>query len=168
MIHHPENTRRVITKAEARVVGAVLGFGLIALLLYLAVPRYHNRKKKFGEAGLSLFVIAAEVIAPVLRKFTTRGKRNKRPPFVIPARKDERAIESAWNQNAVLLGYGMDEKHWLWADEVRVMQGIVLGMTGSGKTTLLKNIITQDIARFVGPPEDRHHIPMVIFDGQGD
>ena len=53
-------------------------------------------------------------------------------------------------------------------DEVRVMQGIVLGMTGSGKTTLLKNIITQDIARFVGPPEDRHHIPMVIFDGKGD
>jgi hypothetical protein len=48
------------------------------------------------------------------------------------------------------------------------MQGIVLGMTGSGKTTLLKNIITQDIARFVGPPEDRHHIPMVIFDGKGD
>src|SRR5207248_7541022 len=49
-----------------------------------------------------------------------------------------------------------------------VMQGIVLGMTGSGKTTLLKNIITQDIARLVGPPEERHHIPMVIFDGKGD
>ena len=48
------------------------------------------------------------------------------------------------------------------------MQGIVLGMTGSGKTTLLKNIITQDIARLVGPPEERHHIPMVIFDGKGD
>ena len=62
----------------------------------------------------------------------------------------------------------MDETPWLWPDEVRVMQGIVLGMTGSGKTTLLKNIITQDIARFVGPPEDRHHIPMVIFDGKGD
>jgi len=41
-------------------------------------------------------------------------------------------------------------------------------MTGSGKTTLLKNIITQDIARFVGPPEDRHHIPIVVFDGKGD
>ena len=62
----------------------------------------------------------------------------------------------------------MDEKPWIWPDEVRVMQGIVLGMTGSGKTTLLKNIITQDIARIVGPPEDRHRIPMVIFDGKGD
>src|SRR6266850_2787910 len=168
MIQHSENSRREITNAEAGVVGAVLGFGLIALLLYLAVARYHIRKEQLVEAGLYLFVIAAAVIAPVLRKFTTRGKRNKRPPFVIPARKDERAIESAWNQNAVLLGYDMDETPWLWPDEVRVMQGIVLGMTGSGKTTLLKNIITQDIARFVGPPEDRHHIPMVIFDGKGD
>jgi Flp pilus assembly CpaF family ATPase len=35
-----------------------------------------------------------------------------------------------------------------------VMQGIVLGMTGSGKTTLLKNIITQDLARMVGTPND--------------
>src|SRR6266567_825916 len=168
MIQHTENSRREITNAEAGVVGAVLGFGLIALLLYLAVERYHIRKEQLVEAALYLFVIAAAVIAPVLRKFTTRGKRNKRPPFVIPARKDERAIESAWNQNAVLLGYDMDETPWLWPDEVRVMQGIVLGMTGSGKTTLLKNIITQDIARFVGPPEDRHHIPMVIFDGKGD
>src|ERR1700680_1205326 len=168
MIQHSENSRREMTNAEAGVVGAVLGFGLIALLLYLAVERYHIRKEQLVEAGLYLFVIAAAVIAPVLRKFTKRGKRNKRPPFVIPARTDERAIESAWNQNAVLLGYDMDETPWLWPDEVRVMQGIVLGMTGSGKTTLLKNIITQDIARFVGPPEDRHHIPMVIFDGKGD
>ncbi|MGH7488323.1 MAG: type IV secretory system conjugative DNA transfer family protein, partial [bacterium] len=76
--------------------------------------------------------------------------------------------EAAWNQNAVLLGYDLDEKPWVWRDEVRLMQGIVLGMTGSGKTTLLKNIITQDIARFVGPPGDRHHIPIVVFDGKGD
>jgi hypothetical protein len=85
---------------------------------------------------------------------------------VISARKDERAIEAAWKQNAVVLGYDMDEKPWLWPDDVPVMQGIVLGMTGSGKTTLLKNIISQDIARFAGPPEERHRIPMVIFDGK--
>jgi type IV secretory pathway TraG/TraD family ATPase VirD4 len=41
-------------------------------------------------------------------------------------------------------------------------------LTGSGKTTLLKNIITQDLMRRTGPPEDRHKIPMVIFDGKGD
>src|SRR6266851_4809323 len=168
MIQHSENSRREMTNAEAGVVGALLGFGLIALLLYLAVERYHIRKEQLAEAGLYLFVIAAAVIAPVLRKFTTRGKRNKRPPFVIPARKDERAIESAWNQNAVLLGYDMDETPWIWPDEVRVMQGIVLGMTGSGKTTLLKNIITQDLARVVGTTDDPHRLPMIIFDGKAD
>src|ERR1700726_913453 len=109
MIQHSENSRREITNAEAGVVGAVPGFGLIALLLFLAVARYHIRKEQLVEAGLSLFVIAAAVIAPVLRKFTTRGKRNKRPPFVIPAPKEEREIESPWNKNAVLLGYDMDE-----------------------------------------------------------
>src|SRR6516162_5938729 len=48
------------------------------------------------------------------------------------------------------------------------MQGIVLGMTGSGKTTLLKNIITQDLARVVGPPNEPHRLPIVVFDGKGD
>ena len=157
-----------MTSGEAGVVGAVLGFGLVALALYLAIARYHIRKEQLVEAGLYVFIVTAAIVGPVLRKFATRGTRKKRPPFVIPARRDERAIEAAWNQNAVLLGYDMDEKPWLWPDEVRVMQGIVLGMTGSGKTTLLKNIITQDIARLVGPPEDRHHIPIVVFDGKGD
>jgi hypothetical protein len=168
MIHHSENPRREMSNGEAGVVGAILGFGLIALVLYLAVARYHIRKEQLVEAALYLFIITAAIAVPILRKFSGKGERGKRPPFVIPARKDERAIEAAWNQNAVLLGYDMDEKPWLWPDEVRVMQGIVLGMTGSGKTTLLKNIITQDIARFVGPPEDRHHIPIVVFDGKGD
>jgi hypothetical protein len=168
MIHHSENPRREMTTAEAGVVGAVLGFGLIGLALYLVVARYHIRKEQLVEVGLYLFIAMAAVALPVLRKIARRGERQKRPPFVIPARKDERAIEAAWSQNAVLLGYDMDEEPWIWPDEVRVMQGIVLGMTGAGKTTLLKNIITQDIARFVGPREDRHRIPIVIFDGKGD
>src|ERR1700730_17018996 len=75
MIQHSENSRREMTNAEAGVVGAVLGFGLIALLLYLAVDRYHIRKEQLVEAGLYLFVIAAAGIAPVLRQFTTRGNR---------------------------------------------------------------------------------------------
>src|SRR5215472_12169068 len=167
MIHRSEY-RRDITNAEVAVVGAVLLLGAVALVFYLAVARFHIRSEQLLEGGIYLGVIAAAVLAPALRRYATRGTRKKRPPFVISARKDERAVATAWQQNAVVLGYDMDEKPWLWPDDVRVMQGIVLGMTGSGKTTLLKNIITQDVARFVGPPEDRHRIPMVIFDGKGD
>ena len=159
---------RELTNAEVGVVGAVLGFGLIALLLYLAVARFHIGREQMVEVTLYLFVITAAVVTPVLRNYAMRGIRRKRAPFVIGTRRDERTVEAAWGENAVLLGYDMEEKPWLWPDDVRVMQGIVLGMTGSGKTTLLKNIITQDIARLVGPPDDRHHIPMVIFDGKGD
>src|SRR5260370_32293353 len=104
MIPTSENSRREVTHGEACVVGAVLGFGLIALLLYLAVERYHIRKEQLAEAGLYLFVVAAAVIAPVLRQFTTRGRRNKRPPFVLPRRQDESAIESACKQNALVSG----------------------------------------------------------------
>lgn len=167
MIHHSDY-RREITNAEAAVVGAVLLLGAVALVFYLAVARFHIRSEQLLEGGIYLGVIAAAVFAPALRRYAMRGNRKKRAPFVIVARKDERAVATAWQQNAVVLGYDMNEKPWLWPDDVRVMQGIVLGMTGSGKTTLLKNIITQDIARFVGPPQDHHHIPMVIFDGKGD
>jgi hypothetical protein len=166
MNQSPQN--RELTNAEVGVVGTVLGFGLIALLLYLAVVRFHIRREQMVEATLYLFVITAAVITPILRNYAMRGIRRKRAPFVVGKRRDERTVEAAWGENAVLLGYNMEEKPWLWPDDVRVMQGIVLGMTGSGKTTLLKNIITQDIARLVGPPDDRHHIPMVIFDGKGD
>ena len=67
-----------------------------------------------------------------------------------------------------MLGYDVHGKPWLWPDATRVMQSVVFGATGSGKTTLLKNIIAQDLFRFVGPTEDRHRIPMLIFDGKGD
>jgi hypothetical protein len=42
------------------------------------------------------------------------------------------------------------------------------GPAGSGKSTLLRNIITQDVFRVVGPPNDPHRIPMLIFDGKAD
>src|SRR6185312_10706520 len=121
---HAADRQREMSNAEVGVVGAVLGFGSIALLLYLAIGRYHIHKEQLLESGLYPFTIIAAVVAPALRKFTTRGKLKKRPPFVVPVRKDERAVEVAWKQNAVVLGYDMDEKPWLWPGEVRVMQGI--------------------------------------------
>lgn len=102
---------------------------------------------------------------------TRRSRREKRkvqPPLVMSPSRDKKLVRKAWDQNAVVLGYDIHGEPWLWTDEVRVMQGIVVGMTGAGKTTLLKNIITQDLMRRSGPPGDRHKIPMVIFDGKGD
>ena len=160
--------RRNISEPDAQLALVLLVFVVLGVGLYLVVARFHVRGAQLLEAALYFLVMAAAVVAPLVRRFTTRGSRKKRAPFVVPIDKDERAVEAAWKQHAVLLGYDMDEKPWIWPDEVRVMQGIVLGMTGSGKTTLLKNIITQDIARFAGPPEERHRIPIVIFDGKGD
>jgi hypothetical protein len=168
MTHSSErNVHDYSTNVETQLTLVFLAFAVIGILLYLAVARYHIRGEQLLEACLYMTIVGIEVAAPLVWKFRIRAKR-KMVPFIMPARMDERAVESAWNQSAVVLGYDMDMKPWLWPDDVRIMQGIVLGMTGSGKTTLLKNIITQDLARFVGPPDDRHQIPMVIFDGKGD
>jgi hypothetical protein len=67
MIQHSENSRREMTNAEAGVVGAVLGFGLIALLLYLAVERFHNLPKQVENApagaGWSELTLSGKVTA---------------------------------------------------------------------------------------------------------
>jgi type IV secretory pathway VirB4 component len=82
--------------------------------------------------------------------------------------RDQRITRQAWNQNSVVLGYDIHGQPWYWPDRARVMQAIVLGMTGTGKTTLLRNIISQDLARTVGPRDEPHRIPMIVFDGKGD
>ena len=102
---------------------------------------------------------------------TARSRREKawpHPPMVVPRKRDEQFTSDAWKQDAVVLGYDIHGQPWHWPDRVRVMQAIVLGMTGTGKTTLLRNIISQDLARVVGPPDQPHRLPMVIFDGKGD
>ncbi len=168
MTSQSDRIRRDATSADSPMIFLLLAFIALGVFLYLMVARFHFRKQQLVEAALYFLIVTAAVITPILRKFTLAGRRKKRTPFVTPPRKDEKAIEKAWDESSVLLGYDMDGKPWMWPDDVRVMQAIVLGMTGSGKTTLLKNIITQDIARWVGPPEDRHRVPMVIFDGKGD
>jgi len=150
---------------------ALLFVAVLWLASYIARARYHFTGRQILEfVGYGLLVLIPAVWL-VYRLLTARSRRENEwphPPFVISHRKDERATRSAWDQNAVVLGYDVHGKPWLWSDQVRVMQGIVLGMTGTGKTTLLRNIITQDLHRVVGPPEDRHRIPMVILDGKGD
>ncbi len=138
---------------------------------YIATERYHLTNREVAEiaiySAIGFTAICVTAILIVTRK-SRREKEWPHPPMVVPPRPDERLTEKAWSQNAVVLGYDIHGQPWFWPDRVRVMQGIVLGMTGAGKTTLLRNIITQDLARVVGPPEDPRRIPMVIFDGKGD
>ena len=168
MITNSNRNQKEPSLGDSPVILLLLLIALMGFGLYLVVARLHIRSSQVVEAIVYFFILCAAIVTPIVWRVAHGGKRKKRAPFVVPAAKDERAVAEAWDRNAVVLGYDMDAKPWLWPDEVRVMQGIVLGMTGSGKTTLLKNIITQDIARLAGPPEDRHHIPMVIFDGKGD
>jgi hypothetical protein len=62
-----------------------------------------------------------------------REKRKVHPPLVMSPARDERIAETAWDQGGVVLGHDIHGDPWLWPDQVRVMQGTVLGMTGSGK-----------------------------------
>ena len=138
---------------------------------YVARERFYLENRQIVELACYLTLIGLAVIGPSILIITARSRREKQwphPPMVVSRSRDERFTADAWKQNSVVLGYDIHGKPWYWPDKVRVMQGIVLGMTGSGKTTLLKNIITQDLARVVGTPIDLHRLPMVIFDGKGD
>ena len=147
-------------------------FALAVWLLKLVIiDVYHFTGRQAAECFAYFVLLVAAIAGPVYQLLTARsGRENKwpHPYLVVSRRKDERAIRKAWNQGAVVLGYDVHGKPWLWHDRTRVMQGIVLGMTGMGKTTLLSNIITQDLFRVVGPPEDQHRIPMIILDGKAD
>jgi hypothetical protein len=154
---------------EIVIAGLVLAGGWF--VWYLARERYHLTHRQVAELAVYLAIALGSVYAVTYLFATSRTRREKQwphPPLVVPTKKDEQSIRTAWSQNSVVLGYDVNGRPWLWPDRVRVMQGIVLGMTGTGKTTLLRNIITQDLARVVGPPENPHRIPMVIFDGKGD
>jgi hypothetical protein len=156
---------------SVEIVIAVILMALVWFVWYVARERYFLSNAQVAEmaAYLALGLLAAMGFAVLI--ISSRSRREKQwphPPMVVSRKRDERITEDAWKQDAVVLGYDIHGQPWYWPDRVRVMQGIVLGMTGSGKTTLLKNIITQDLHRVVGTPDQPHRLPMVIFDGKGD
>src|SRR5450432_53951 len=153
------------------MVLAVVAIIVLAACVYILLHRLHLRHAQLIEASLYLFFTATAVISTTWYVLTLRKRREKKrphPPLYISPAKDRAAVQAANDENAIVLGYDANGKPTLWSDETRVLQSAVLGATGSGKTTLLKNSIPQDLFRTVGPPEDRHHVPMVICDGQGD
>ena len=166
--------RRAYHDQKQESVG--VGLLIVALFLlaggyYILGNRYHFRLAQLVE--LSLYCLYGLVaLVGLLWYFITLPRRRERiwphPPLFIDPAKDRKVVSKAYRQDSIVLGYDVHGEPWLWSDRTRVMQSVVFGATGSGKTTLLKNIITQDLFRIVGPPEDSHRIPMVIFDGKGD
>lgn len=152
----------------------VVGFALMFacwFAWYVARERYHLTSRQLAELATYLSIFTFGLTGAAILWSTRRSRREREwphPPVAISRKRDERIVRQAWQRNAVVLGYDIHGHPWYWPDHVRVMQGIVLGMTGTGKTTLLRNIISQDLTRTVGPPHEPHRIPMVIFDGKGD
>jgi hypothetical protein len=163
--HHPP----LIESAEILIAAVVMfscWFGW-----YVGRERYHLTTRQLAEFSTYLIIAAFSLASTIALLVSRRSRREKQwphPPLAISRKRDEKISRKAWNENSVVLGYDIHGQPWYWSDRVRVMQAIVLGMTGTGKTTLLRNIISQDLARIVGTPDEPHRIPMVIFDGKGD
>lgn len=174
----PENEyglgRGAYHRRREESAGFVVAIVLLAILsggAYILVARYHVCPSQLVEAAVYLLFAGIGATAVVWHLATIRRRRETtwpHPPLSISPEEDRKGVGAAYDQNAIVLGYDVHGKPWLWPDATRVMQSVVFGATGSGKTTLLKNIITQDLFRTLGPPDDRHRIPMLIFDGKGD
>jgi hypothetical protein len=167
---NPRSAQPPLPETPAFVLIVVL-CALIAVYWLTLTKIYFFTNMQAAEIAVYISGAIAIPATAVYLYATRRSHRENRkvhPPLVMSPARDNQLVEEAWQEDAVVLGYDIHGTPWLWPDSVRVMQGIMLGMTGSGKTTLLKNIITQDLMRRTGPPEDRHKIPMIIFDGKGD
>ncbi|MGA9413519.1 MAG: type IV secretory system conjugative DNA transfer family protein [Terriglobales bacterium] len=166
--------RRAFHRNQEESIAVALAIVAVILLAggsYILVNRLHVRSVQLLEGCLYAFFALVAGIALAWYLVTLRRRREANwphPPLFISQAKDREAVEAAYAQNAIVLGYDVHGKPWFWPDATRVMQSVVLGATGSGKTTLLKNIITQDLFRVLGPAEEQHRIPMLILDGKGD
>jgi hypothetical protein len=163
--HHPP----LLESAEILIAAVLIFAGWFAW--YVGRERYFLTARQLTELATYLIIAGFTLVTTIALCATRRSRREKQwphPPLAISRKRDERITRQAWDQDSVVLGYDIHGQPWYWPDRVRVMQAIVLGMTGTGKTTLLRNIISQDLARVVGPPAEPHRIPMVIFDGKGD
>jgi hypothetical protein len=155
----------------APLVLTVFVLAILGIIFYILVTRFHVRPYQLAEGGIYMICFISAVVVTIRYFWTRRDKRENawpHPPVYIPMLKDERYVQKAFSQNAIVLGYNVHKEPWLWSDDVRRMQSILLGQSGSGKTTLLHNIISQDIHRAVGTPSRPHRIPMIIVDGKGD
>ena len=157
--------------AEAKLLLGFVSVALVAGTGYICYSRLHVRKEQLMEA--SLYILAWSFVFWDVLRYTLTAPAEKEdawphPPLRISRKQDNRAIQKAFADDSIVIGYDIHQKPVLWPDEVRVMQANGFGMTGAGKTTLLLNIIQQDLVRETGPKESRHNIPLIIIDGKGE
>ena len=150
--HHPP----LLESAE--IIVALLLMSACWFAWYVARERYHLTSRQLAEL-FTYLIIAGLRFHGSASFFRLRddldGKENGRTlPFAISRQRDaneyQRSLEAKCESFSATT---FTANPGTWPDHVRVMQGIVLGMTGTGKTTLLRNIISQDLARVVGPPD---------------
>ena len=167
---NPQYRPSLIEENPVILIGLLV---VLAFVLFAAVAKYawYIHDRQLVEGVLWLLLAAVVLYFAVYQLTQSKSDREAAWPKqlpTIPVRGEKDIVERAWHQNSVVLGYDINGKPWLWNDDTRVMQALVLGQSGTGKTTLLRNIISQDLMRQMGPATDRHKIPMIIFDGKGD
>ena len=81
-----DRDRRNISEPDAQLALMLLVFVVLGVGLYLVVTRFHVRGAQLLEAALYFLVISAAVVAPLVRRFTTKDSRKKRAPFVVRTR----------------------------------------------------------------------------------
>jgi Type IV secretory system Conjugative DNA transfer len=170
-MHENYKGRHAPVLEDVEIVIALIGIAVVGIAWFIGRDRYHLSSRQIAEVASYFGVALLAIIGTAVLIATRRSYRERQwphPPMVMSPKKDEMFVAEARRRDAVVLGYDIHGRPWYWPDSIRVMQGIVLGMTGSGKTTLLKNVITQDLARVVGTPDDPHRLPMIIFDGKAD
>jgi hypothetical protein len=152
------------------LVVATLTLGVLICGAYVLVTRFHIRPPQLVEVCLYFLLLSLGLSVLLWYIVTLRRRREEswpHPSIVVSEHRDRRNVTTAFDRDAIVLGYNVHGEPWFWPDSVRVMQSVVFGATGSGKTTLLKNIISQDVFRRTGP-KGENKIPMLIFDGKGD
>ncbi len=130
----PREHPPLVETYEVVVAGIIFAAGCLAW--YIARERYHLTGRQVAELACYLAIGITAFYSAAFLLLTARSRRERQwphPPLVVRPKRDERATREAWGQDSVVLGYDVHGKPWLWPDRVRVMQGIVLGMTGIRK-----------------------------------
>ena len=128
-----EHPRTPPLSHSATFVTVALLLGVVFIYWLIWTQAYHYTGLQAAEflvyALLAVGVPCLTMLVLVKRR-EWRENQRRYPPLVMDPAKDLNHVQRAWSQGCVVLGYNVHGEPWFWPDKVRVMQGIVLGMTG--------------------------------------